>query len=72
MANKICKIIFNLDEIPDELLYLIFLKSSKAPSNPNETAIYIQNKIFKFDRSAQSNTEINKPIKMITLSLIHI
>ena len=38
-AKTICKIIFIFDEIPEELLFLIFLKSSKAPSNPKETTI---------------------------------
>ena len=53
----------NFDEIPEELLCLIFLKSSKAPSNPKEIAIYKQNKILIFVKSPQNNTDVNKPKK---------
>ena len=34
IANIICEVILNFEEIPDELLYLIFLKSSYAPNKP--------------------------------------
>ena len=37
-----------------------------ATSRPKEIAIYKQNKTFKFDKSAQNSTDINKPIKIIT------
>ena len=42
-AKITCAINLNLDEIPDEFPFLIFLKSSKAPSNPKDKTIYKQN-----------------------------
>ena len=34
------------------------------------TAIYMQNKIFIFDKSPQHNTDINKPSKIITPPIV--
>ena len=42
-AKITCAINLNLDEIPDEFPFLIFLKSSKAPSNPKDKTMYKQN-----------------------------
>ena len=43
IAKITCAINLNLDEMPDEFPFLIFLKSSKAPSKPKDKTIYKQN-----------------------------
>ena len=48
----------------------IVAKATVEENFPKEIAIYMQNKVLIFDRSLQHNTEINKPIKIITPPIV--
>ena len=58
------------DEIPFELLFLIFLKSSNAPNIPNEKVIKINNQLYGLFKSAQRKTPVNNPIKIRTPPIV--
>ena len=67
-AKIICISIFNFDEIPEELLCLIFY-NHQALQVIQKILPYIQNKILIFDNH-QHNTDINKPVKIITPPIV--
>ena len=60
----ICKINFNFDDKPCELLLLIFFKSSNAPNTPKENTINIKNQLKGFDKSHHNNIQENNTRKI--------
>ena len=55
------------DDIPSELLLLIFLISSKAPNKPKENTIKIKNQLKEFFRSLHKSIPENIQLKLTLL-----